>query len=170
MIIRATKQLLKLSRIPSVKNTAELITPFPGEWYANQVTRFDGKYTAIHFLHNPTRISILVPGTDLNASIPVLKERAMSLLMRNGYGRLLFLYSLESPPSIFATNSRSVIASMNQMRYGIEYHLSMPEINEEINLDEIEDIQLQYLFTTKEKKLNFSSANRILDEIFSKEK
>jgi len=114
MIIRATKQLLKLSRIPSVKNTEELITPFPGKWYANQVTRFDGKYTAIHFLHNPTRISVLVPG--------------------------------------------------------IEYHLSMPELNEEINLDEIEDIQLQYLFTTKEKKLDFLSANRILDEILSKEK
>jgi hypothetical protein len=56
MIIRATQQLLRLSGILLVKNTEEPASPFPGDWYASQVTRFDGSYTVIHFLHNPTRI------------------------------------------------------------------------------------------------------------------
>ncbi len=170
MIIRATKQLLQLSRIPSLRNIEEPSSPFPGEWYASLVDRFDGKYQAIHFLHNPTRISVLAPGAVLKSSIPILKYRAMALLIRNGYGQLLFQYGFESLLKFYATNNRSILASMNQMSYGIEHHLSMPESIDEINLDEIEDFQLRYLFTTQEKKLAFSSANRILDEILSKEK
>lgn len=170
MIIRATKQLLQLSRIPPEKFSEEVLSPFPGEWYANQVIRFDGKYKTIHFLHNPTRISILVPGTKLKSSITTLESRTNALLIRNGYGRLLFKYQMASPPAFYTTNNRSIIASMNQMRYGIEHHLSMPEVKEEIDLNKIEDIQLSYLFTTPKKGLNFLSANRILDEILLKEK
>ena len=170
MIIRATKQLLQLSRIPPVKFAEEVLSPFPGEWYASKVNRFDGRFKAIHFLHNPTRISILVQGTKLKSSITTLESRANALLIRAGYGRLLFKYQMASPPAFYTTNNRSIIASMNQMKYGIEHHLSMPELKEDINLDEIENIQLRYLFSTQKKGLDFSSANRILDEILLKEK
>ena len=57
---------------------------------------------------------------------------------------------------------------MNQMRYEIDYHLSMPETINEINLDRIEDIQLEYLFTTGKKPLDFTTACRILNDIMSK--
>ncbi|TSA38194.1 MAG: hypothetical protein D4R64_03980 [Porphyromonadaceae bacterium] len=97
MIIRATQQQYRLSGIPPVKNTNEPALPFPGDWYASLVTRFDESYTAIHFLHNPTRISVLVPGASLDSAITVMRNRAAALLMRKGYGRLLFQYSLLSP-------------------------------------------------------------------------
>ena len=168
MIIRATQQLMRLAGIRGVKNTDEPALPFPGDWYANQVTRFDGSFTAIHFLHNPTRISVLVPGPFLDQSIAALRERAAALLMRKGYGRLLFQYELLSPPVFYATNSRSILASMNQMRYEIDYHLSMPETIGEINLGRIEDIQLRYLFTTGKKAMDYTTADRILGEIMSK--
>jgi hypothetical protein len=158
---------MRLSGIPAIKNTDEPALPFPGDWYASQVTRFDGSFTAIHFLHNPTRISVLVPGPFLDQSIASLSERAAALLMRNGYGRLLFPYGLLSPPEFYTTNSRSILASMNQMRYEIDYHLSMPETIEELNLDQIEDIQLRYLFTSGKKPLDFNSADRILRDIMS---
>ena len=58
MIIRATQYLYRLSGVPSIKNTEAPPSPFPGEWYANFVERYDGRYNAIHFLHNPTRISM----------------------------------------------------------------------------------------------------------------
>ena len=51
MIIRATKQLLRLS----------------------------GIHTAIHFLHNPTRISVLVPGASLDSTIPIMRDRIEDL-------------------------------------------------------------------------------------------
>jgi len=80
MIIRATKYLYRLSGVPWDKNAEEPSSPFPGEWYANFVERFDGRYNAIHFLHNPTRISVLVPGPFLDQSIAGLRERAKKLM------------------------------------------------------------------------------------------
>ncbi|HBB92690.1 MAG TPA: hypothetical protein DC042_13495 [Bacteroidales bacterium] len=168
MIIRATQYLYRLSGVPSVKNTEEPPSPFPGEWYANFVERFDGRYNAIHFLHNPTRVSVLVPGPFLDQSIAGLRERAAALLMRKGYGRLLFQYGLLSPPEFYSTNSRSILASMNQMRYEIEYHLSMPEINKENNLDRIEDIEFETIIRTGKKLMDFTTPVRILDELMSK--
>ncbi len=170
MIIRATKKLLKSSRIPPVINLEEVSSPFPGEWYASQVNRFDGRYKVIHFLHNPTRISILVPGTRLKSAIPILEDRTLALLMRNGYGRFLFQYEMASPPIFYTTNSRSIIASMNQMKYGIEYHLSMPEDKQDIDFAKIEDIQLGYLFSNPNKRSDYLSATRIMEEIVAKEK
>ena len=165
MIIRATQHLMRLAGIPSVKNTEEPPSSFPGEWYANFVERFDGRYNAIHFLHHPTRISVLVPGPFLDQSITGLRERAAALLMRKGYGRLLFQYGLLSPPEFYATNSRSILASMNQMRYEIDYHLSMPEINQVVNLDRIEDVEFEYLFKTGNKLMDFTTPARILHEL-----
>jgi len=168
MIIRATQYLYRLSGVTSVKNTDEPASPFPGEWYANFVERFDGRYIAIHFLHNPTRVSVLVPGPFLDQSIAGLRERAAALLMRNGFGRLLFQYGLLSPLEFYATNSRSILASMNQMRHEIEYHLSMPETIKGINLDRIEDIEFEYIFTTGKKLMDITTPARILHELMSK--
>jgi len=167
MIIRATQYLYRLSGVLSVKNTEEPPLPFPGEWYANFVERYDGRYNAIHFLHNPTRISVLVPGPFLDQSITGLRERAAALLMRKGYGRLLFQYELLSPPVFYNTNSRSILASMNQMRYEIDYHLSMPEISGEINLDRIEDIEFDTIIRTGKKQMDITTPARILTALLA---
>jgi len=168
MIIRATQQLYRLSGVPSVKNSEEPPLSFPGEWYANFVERFDGRYNAIHFLHNPTRVSVLVPGPFLDQSIAGLRERAAAFLLRKGYGRLLFQYELLSPPVFYDTNSRSILASMNQMRYEIEYHLSMPETMKKINLDKIEEIEFDTIIRTGKKLMDFTTPARILHELMSK--
>lgn len=168
MIIRATQYLYRLSGVPSVKNTEEPPSPFPGEWYTNFVERFDGRYNAIHFLHNPTRISVLVPGPFLDQSIAGLRERSAALLMRKSYGRLLFQYELLSPPVFYNTNSRGILASMNQMRYEIDYHLSMPETIGEINLDLIEDIEFDTIIRTGKKLMDITTPARILDELLAK--
>jgi hypothetical protein len=167
MIIRATQYLYQLSGVPWDKNTEEPSSPFPGEWYANFVERFDGRYNAIHFLHNPTRISVLVPGPFLDQSIAGLRERATALLIRNGYGRLLFQYELVSPPVFYSTNSRSILASMNQMRYEIDYHLSMSETNGEINLEEIEDIEFDTIIRTGKKLMDITTPVRILNALLA---
>jgi hypothetical protein len=168
MIIRATQQLYRLSGVPSVKNSEESSLPFPGEWYANFVERFDGRYNAIHFLHNPTRISVLVPGPFLDQSIAGLRERAATFLLRKGYGRLLFQYDLLSPPVFYDTNSRSILASMNQMRYEIEYHLSMPETIKKINLDKLEEIEFDTMIRTGKKLMDFTTPARILEQLMTR--
>ena len=159
---------MRLSGILPIKNTEEPATPFPGDWYANQVTRFDGSFTAIHFLHNPTRISVLVPGTSLDSAIPIMRDRTTVLLMRKGYGRLLFQFGLLSPTEFYATNSRSFLASMNQMRYEIDHHLSMPETIKEINLSRIEDLEFEDIFRTGKELKDITTPARILRELMSK--
>ena len=52
---------------------------------------------------------------------------------------------------INATNSRSMLAHMNQLRYNIEYHLAMAETVESTNWDYIEDIHFDYLFKRDKK-------------------
>jgi hypothetical protein len=101
----------------------------------------------------------------LDQSIAGLRERATAFLLRKGYGRLLFQYELLSPPVFYDTNSRSILASMNQMRYEIEYHLSMPETIKKINLDKIEEIEFDTMIRTGKKLMDFTTPARILEQL-----
>ena len=72
MIIRATTKLLTIARIKPVKLEASINGPLPGEWYASLLSTGRKGGSVIHFLHNPTMISILVMGRSLNKALDVL--------------------------------------------------------------------------------------------------
>ena len=55
---------------------------------------------------------------------------------------------MHTKPEIYATNSRSMLAHMNQMKYNIEYHASLAENAGDINYSEIEDIQSDALLSS----------------------
>lgn len=163
MIIRATNKLLNISRIKPIKNQNDLLDKLPGEWYANIVSmNWPGKF-AVHFLHYPTYISILVPGKSLNKVIPFLPDRVSSLLKRIGFSKLEPQFQLDSKLEIFATNSRSMLAHMNQIRYNIEFHLALAETIETIDFDKIEDIHLNYLFGTASKPGKYAKPKYLLN-------
>lgn len=157
MKIRATSKLLKLSGIEPVKDASVLTEKLPGEWYASTVSMNRPGKIAIHFLHYPTLITILIPGKSLNKVIPFLPGRISSLLDRHGYSKLKYQFQLETKPEIYATKSRSILAHMNQMKYNIEFHLALAETIETIDFDQIEDIHFDYIFgiSSKLKKLEF---------------
>lgn len=163
MIIRATAKLLKLSGIKAVKNEKELAPVLPGEWYANLLSMNRSGKLATHFLHYPTKISIIIPGKSLNKTLPILPERVADLLKRQGFSALIPKFQLQEPPVVFATNSRSMLAHMNQLRYNLEYHLAMPETIEAINYAEIEDGHLDWLFTRNGKAGDYEKPLEILD-------
>jgi hypothetical protein len=163
MIIRATKKLFNISGIKPIKSQMDLLDKMPGEWYANIVSmNRPGKFV-IHFLHYPTYISILVPGKSLNRVIPFLPDRVSSLLKRNGFSKLESQFQLDSKAEIFATNSRSMLAHMNQIRYNIEFHLALAESVETIDYDNIEDIHLNYMFGTTSKPGKYIKPKKLLD-------
>lgn len=148
MIIRATKKLLNTSGIKPVKNLIHSDSPFPGEWYAGLVsTRRQGKML-IHFLHSSTKLSILYPGKSLNKALPVFPERLEQLLRRLGYSRLIFQFQMHAKPEIYATNSRSLLAYMNQMKYAIEYRIALAERLEDIIYSDIEDLLSDMLLSS----------------------
>ena len=151
MIIRGTNKILKTSGIKPVKNTDEITSVFPGEWYVGLVSTGQKGKLAIHFLHNPTMLSVVVNGKSLNKALPIFKERAQNLIVRLGYRKLLFQYQLLTEPQIFATNSRSMLSHMNQIRYIIEHHFAMAETIEDKTWDDIEDLLYDYIFCRNKK-------------------
>lgn len=147
MIIRATSKLLHIEKIVPVKKVSAIEGPLPGEWYASLVaTGPDRKESsAIHFAHNPTTLSVVVMGQSLSKAIEVLPLRAAAVLRRHGFAELVDRFALDSACEIYTTNDRSFLATMNQMRYSIEWHFAMAEELEPSVLQSIEDSMIKYL-------------------------
>lgn len=163
MKIRATKKLLTISRIKEIKDTHPLIDDLPGEWYASLVSMgLPGKH-AIHFLHFPTLISIILPGKSINKAIPILPDRISSLLDRHGYAKLIPFFKMNSSPEITATNNRSILAYLNDRKYTIQYHLSNNR-----SLDSIEDIEFRNLFGGKLANDDYITPDEILTKYLKK--
>ena len=94
----------------------------------------------VHFLHTLTKLSILCPSKSLNKVLQVFPGRVERLLGRLDSSRIVFQFQLYSKPEIYTTNSRSMLAYMNQMKYAIEYNVALTEKLENINYGEIEDL------------------------------
>jgi len=164
MIIRATKKLLNTSGIRPFKNLNDQTNTMPGEWYASTISLQRPGKLAVHFLHCPTYITILIPGKSLNKVIPSLKQRTVALLNRLGFPNLETLYQLDSEPEIFATNSKSILAYMNQIKYNLEIHFSSASSIESINYDNLEDIHNDWIFLDKlNPKGYFMPKDRLAD-------
>jgi hypothetical protein len=79
MIIRATAKLHNIARLKPVKNDSEITGSLPGEWYASLLSTGRKGGAAIHFLHNPTMISIVVLGRSLTKALHVLNPHLITI-------------------------------------------------------------------------------------------
>jgi len=144
MKIRATKKLLNTSRIKEIKDLSPLEDKLPGEWYACTVSMGIPGKLAIHFLHYPTLISVLIPGKSIKKALIEFADHLESLLTRHGFSKLFKEYQVGTDPEIFATNNKSLLAYLNDMRYTIEHHLARQK-----PMEYIEDIEFENLFGGK---------------------
>ena len=164
MIIRATSKLLSVSRISPVKNDSVIADSFPGEWYANLLSTGRAGKLAIHFLHYPTMVSVIILGKSLKQGVSTLPERASALLKRNGFSSLTDRYHLFTEYEIYATNNRFVLGNMNQMKFFIEDMLVETYELSENNIARTEDFMLEYLVGGKiAGKKNYVSPKEILN-------
>jgi len=168
MIIRATKKLLNTSGITPIKNLIDPNKNMPGEWYASTISLQQPGKLAVHFLHYPTFISILIPGKSLNKMILPLRLRTPALLKRLGYSDLIPRFQLDTKPEIFETNSRSILAHINQLKFNIEYHIALAETIDSIDYDRIEDIHFDSIFTDKLSPGGYITPKKILDNMLIK--
>ena len=169
MIIRATKKLLNISGINSVKNESIILCSLPGEWYASLLSTGSEVGLAIHFLHNPSMITVVTMGKSLYRAVKELPARATSLLTRNGYVELVPNFQLGTMPEIYSTNSRSILADMNQIKLSLEYSFALSEGLEEVDLVRIEDTYLTYLVGGKIGKRRYISPIDLLKELLEKQ-
>jgi len=149
MIIRATNKLLNIARIESVKNESIILSSLPGEWYASLLSIGRPGGSAIHFLHNPTMISIIIPGKSLRKALQILPSRVTSFLERNGYQELETGFQLDTKIEVYATTSRNILANMNQMKFNLEYQLAIAESFDYNDIENIEDMQLSNIIGGK---------------------
>ena len=149
MLIRATSKLLNIARINPVKNLSEIDAHLPGEWYASLVSTGRKGGSAIHFVHNPTMLSVVVFGRSLNMALELFPSRAAALLRRYGFANLVERFEFDSSINIYTTNSRSILSNMNQMKYYIEWEFAMAEELVPAVLNRIEDIMIKDLIGGK---------------------
>lgn len=86
-------------------------------------------------------------GRSINTTTPQVSDRLARLLKRHHFDGLLSQYALSTPSVVLTTSSRRMLGHLNQLRYHVEYHLALPEESEAINLDHVEDICYNYLFS-----------------------
>lgn len=169
MIIRATTKLLNISKISPIKCNLVIDGSLPGEWYASLLSTGRMGGSVIHLLHNPTMVSVFVQGKSLRVAVRALLERLETLLGRNGFGELLPGFMKNTECEIFASDNRSIISVMVQMRLNIEgAFLEIGEITDEI-LARLEDHYLDYLIggqISKQRGKMFVSAREIIGHLY----
>ena len=166
MIIRATTKVLKLSKLQPKTNNSDFKDSLPGEWYANIFSLGKPGKLGIYFVHQPTKITIILPERSKKKAIEKLSGRVEGYLRRHGHLDLFPQFKLDmSTVDIFTTNSKSVLGHMNNIKWDIEYHCYQAERVEDIDFDWLEDIFYDYFFGTKEIKSGFQSTEKILKEI-----
>ena len=120
--IRCTQRLLKRSGLEVLADPPPPSAVL-GEWYANVVCLpFPGR-SLILYVHNPSRLSVLVCGRTIHTTVDPFRHRAICLLERLGIpAELLAAERREMSEVCFArTASRSILGSMNEIANQIWY-------------------------------------------------
>ena len=144
MIIRATTKLYNIARLKAEKNASALSENLPGEWYANLISTGRAGELGILFFHIPTMITVVTLGKSIRKAVMELPKRAELLLIRNGFKDLVTGFQLETAPEFYSTNSRNILANMNQLKFSLEWSLALLEELEERDIAKIEDHYLKY--------------------------
>lgn len=161
MKIRATVKLLNVNKLQPVKDPTPTPESLPGEWYASLVSMGRPGKLAIHYVHVPTMLSIVIPGKSLRKATEELPARLSSLLKRIGCQKLEPSFCMDTPVEILATNSRSVLSTINQMTFDLEYNLARFEPYGQEGLIAVENIFLEYLYGGKLVSGNYIASKDI---------
>ena len=165
MIIRATHKTLNVAGLKVPKGSPIEITEMPGEWTAGLVSLGSPGKMAINYVHNTTRISVLINGKSINKTNTQLFEKVSNYLTRFGYSDLIQIFELNTPIEIYGSANKSVLAHMNELRRNLGYQFNRFSTAESLDFNRIEDIYFEYLFRIKSNGNNFHSTKKILADL-----
>jgi hypothetical protein len=149
VIFHAVQKLLNTSRL---KPALYISKPSEGQmmhsWYAMLIsTGFTGKLLVM-YVHEPSLMVILCKGKTIQGTWEQFKERLPALMRRLNFPEptitkeMLFLDEYV----VSKTNSKAMLAFMNQMVVNLEIHSRSAATYEAIPLDWMEDIMMDYLY------------------------
>lgn len=151
--LRCTHKLLKLSKTKPQKEAPPILPKRPLlEWYVNVISlTFPGK-SAVIYSHAPSRLTVITVGRSLKKTFPQFRLRALDLLSRIGADDafIQMQQSAFEEHIICKTESRSMLASMNEITYLIQYNASSVDTLERLDVSNLEDYLSTHLFGSKE--------------------
>lgn len=149
LIIHCVQKLLNTSRLEAVLYITE---PNEGQhlhsWYARLLsTGFPGKMMVM-YVHEPSLMVVVCKGKTIQGTWEIFLKRLEQLLIRHGFPKVFIQKELSQVEgySVSKTNSKSVLAHMNQMVFELEYRGRMADDYEHIPLDLIEDRMMDRLY------------------------
>lgn len=166
MKIRAVKKVLNTSGLKGKINEEwEATLPLPGEWFVTLLSAGLPGKTVLHFLHNPTKLSVFVPGKSLNKAMPDFKNRLEQLLERYRLKELIPYFHIDKDVQIAPTNSRRYVGYLNNMRYSPEHHFrEYGRVDEEV-LERVEYRMLYYLVGSEKPGIDYEKPLDNLKEL-----
>ena len=165
MIIHATKKALKIAGITALANIPDDYPAMPGSWTATVISLGVPGKMATLLVHDVTRITLLLEGKSLNATLPRLKDQLILFLQRTHHMELLPLFLVQTPIQIYAPPSRSMTAHVNTISGYMPYQFKRHQTAQTLDFQRIEDIYYGYIFTTKQYGKKFITTSEILDRL-----
>lgn len=158
IIIHAVQKLLNTSRLKAV---AQYVSEGAKDqllhgWFARLVsTGFPGKLLVM-YVHEPSLLTVVCRGKTIAGTWDEFHSRLPMVLSKVGFNKEQIQSEMSHAESyvVAKTNSRSMLSYMNQMTLVLEWH-DYPSY-EEISLDKMEDQLINYLYSTKDKKLDYT--------------
>lgn len=161
LIFHSTQKLLNTSRI-----TASLYISQATEgqmlhsWYCTLLpTGFPGKLMVM-YVHEPSLLTIICRGKTINGTWEEFRHR-LPLLLKKFNFKPSFIEletGLSNEYVISKTNSRSMLAYVNQMKINLEIHCSSIDSYDNISQDRLEESMMTYLYQISNKSSRYRTA------------
>lgn len=140
IVVRCTQRLLKHSGIkPEVDLPAP--TAILGEWYANVIGVPIGGHTVVLHTHNPTRLTVIVPGRSVRTTGASFKLRLLEFLRRLRIPEEAVARQKGQMDQVHYVRmaDRSVLGTMNEFDKAICLRAAMAGSMERFDLSRMED-------------------------------
>jgi hypothetical protein len=149
LILHAVQKLLNTSHIkPALYISEPSKNQEMHSWYVRLLaTGFTGKLITM-YVHEPSLLLVLCKGKTIQTTLPQFYTRLESLLTRFGFTKDFIakeLSLIKEGYIVSKTNSKSMLARINQMVLNLEINCSKYLSYNLIDLDEIEDAYINWL-------------------------
>lgn len=152
IIIHAVQKLLNTSRL---KTSLYVSKPGVGQqlhsWYARLFSStFTGKLFVM-YVHEPSLLTVICRRKTISGTWPEFLIRLPALLKRYNLPEKFIQSEMKEMHGyvVAKTNSKSMLAYMNQMAFQLEYVCSQTSSYESIQTDKLEDILMDNLYQTR---------------------
>jgi len=153
--LHCTKKLLNTSRLEGpLLITEKDVSQLMHDWYVTlSGSGFAGKFFVV-YCHQPSLLTILVPGKSIKKSFDEFKIRLLNLLTRFEFPKYFINLEMKLTEEFVVgkTNSRSMLAYLNEINYHNEWRFKKFSSYDTIDLIEVENMIMSMLYSVKGEK------------------